>query len=210
MTYAVVGWCMEVAVFQVKQRKTVNRGFLIGPVCPIYGFGALIMTFLLRDVENIFVAFIIAFLAGAVVEYFTSYFMEKLFHVRWWDYTNEPFNIHGRICLLNLIAFGVLGVIIVRLVNPVLFDLYNSWDVVFRMVLAGILLVILIADYTITLILINKFRLTVGTVQRDATEELTERVREILMGKGKLSRRLVKAFPDLEAKKKVTKKSKSK
>ncbi len=210
LTYAVVGWCMEVVVCCIEQRKAINRGFLIGPVCPIYGYGALIMTLLLQNVENIFVTFIVAFLAGAVIEYFTSYFMEKLFHVRWWDYSKRAFNIHGRICLANLIAFGVLGVIVVRVTNPVLFGMYNSWDVVPRIALAGTLFVIMIADYIITLILINKFRLTVGIAQRDATEELTERVMEILMGKGKLSRRLVKAFPDLEAKKKVPRKRKTK
>ncbi len=211
LTYSVVGWLMEmVAVTIIDRKKPTNRGFLIGPICPIYGFGAIFMTLLLRGVDNLVEIFLVAMLGSALLEYFTSFVMEKMFRVRWWDYSKKPFNIHGRICLENLFYFGVLGIMVVKLGNPVLFGFFGGLSISLRLGIAGAALVIMLADILTSLWLINVCRVTVGTVQIDATEEITERVREILMGKGKLNRRLVKAFPTMEAKKKKPRAKKAK
>lgn len=203
LTYAIIGWCLEVTVSFVRQHHAINRGFLIGPVCPIYGFGAMIMALLLRDVDNILEIFIVSFFAGGVLEYLTSFVMEKMFRVRWWDYSSEPFNIHGRVCLHYLIAFGVLGILVIRVINPALLSVYSLMNSALCIILAAVLFVILLTDFITSIFLINKFRITVGIVQRDATEEITAKVREIIMDRGKLSRRLAKAFPSMKAKKKV-------
>ena len=106
--YAVIGWCMEVICKLIQYKKFVDRGFLIGPYCPIYGVGALLITFFLNKyVQDPVVLFVMAVVVCGILEYLTSYFMEKIYHARWWDYSSKKFNINGRICLSNLIAFGI-------------------------------------------------------------------------------------------------------
>ncbi len=207
LTYSVAGWCIEVFLGVVMQHKIVNRGFLIGPVCPIYGIGALLMSLLLRNTTNLVEVFLVSFLAGAVLEYTTSFLMEKLFRVRWWDYTDEKFNIRGRICLKYLLCFGVLGLIIMSFTNPALLIFYNSISVVPRVAAAIILFALLLSDFGISLWLINNCRVTVGTLQRDATEEISMHIREVMLEKGKLNRRLAKAFPQMQAKQKTRRKN---
>ena len=121
--FSFLGWLMEVMVVIFKERKIVNRGFLIGPCCPIYGFGGLIMTLLLQNIKNNpIILFLLSLLICSVLEYGTSYVMEKLFHARWWDYSNRKFNINGRICLTNMIAFGLLGCLIIYILDPIYFE----------------------------------------------------------------------------------------
>lgn len=209
--YSFIGWALEVALGLVieKRHKPVNRGFLIGPICPIYGFGAIIMTLIVGKADGVLEIFCVCFLSGAIIEYLTSYIMEKLFHVRWWDYSDKAFNVNGRICLQCLIMFGILGVLAIKILNPLTFGLLNNIPEVPRLAIAIIVFIIMLADILISLWLIIKCRVTVGTSERDATEEITENVRKVMMEKGKLNRRLAKAFPDMQAKKKTPRKKTS-
>ena len=117
--YSILGWFMEVIIVSTKKRKLTNRGFLIGPWCPIYGFGALFITVLLKKYyEDPLVLFIMSFLLGSILEYVTSYIMEKIFHARWWDYSDHKFNVNGRISLITSLGFGFLGLILVYVFNP--------------------------------------------------------------------------------------------
>lgn len=195
MTYSFFGWVVEVLVTMLEHRKIVNRGFLVGPICPIYGTGALLISLILAPTENWFAIFCVAVVGGALLEYSVSVLMERLFRVRWWDYTDKPFNLNGRICLESSLLFGVAGVLIVKFITPGLLLLYEALPAWIVYGCAIALLIWLIADILLSLWLIIGVRVTVGTAQKDATEEITEHVREVLMGKGKLNRRLVKAFP---------------
>ncbi len=202
LTYSVIGWGIEVLNSIVVRKKFSNRGFLIGPICPIYGVGVVVMTLILNNhADNILEVFLVAVGASAVIEYFTSYVMEKLFRVRWWDYSEKPFNIRGRISLVNLFYFGICGTIVIYLFNPVLFHLIALLNPTFRLVLAIILFVAFLADIAVSLWLIIKCRVAVGTTNVDATDEITANIKATLMDKGKLNRRLAKAFPDMKAKK---------
>lgn len=124
--YSFCGWLMETVLCSFQEKRFVNRGFLNGPFCPIYGCGiVLILIFLLpvRDgIDKLWVAVPVIFAAGAflasVVEYFTSWLMEKLFHARWWDYSTHKFNLNGRICLDTSLAWGVLSILLVYLIQP--------------------------------------------------------------------------------------------
>ena len=116
--YGFLGWCTEVAYAAAKQGKFVNRGFLNGPICPIYGCGAVLAIVLLHDLHNPFAVFLISSIGACMLEYVTSWGMEKLFHARWWDYSHRRFNIQGRICLLGAIVFGLLGVLITDVIQP--------------------------------------------------------------------------------------------
>lgn len=206
ITYSATGWCMEVVNNIMRHKKFTNRGFLVGPLCPIYGCGAIIMTIALRHTTNIFEIFIVAICASAILEYVTSYLMEKLFRVRWWDYSSDRFNIHGRICLRNLLLFGIFGVVIMEFVNPVVFGFYENMPEQLRLVLAATMMTLLLIDIGISLWLIIGCRVTVGTTHADATDEIVTNIKEALMDKGKLNRRLAKAFPGMTAKKKSPRK----
>ena len=100
LMYSFVGWSLEVIGKLLEKGKFVNRGFLVGPYCPIYGVGSILMIILLnRYINDPPTLFIMSILLFSVLEYSTSYFMEKIFKIRWWDYTRRKFNINGRICL---------------------------------------------------------------------------------------------------------------
>ena len=116
--YSFIGWVIEVIATSKDNKGFVNRGFLIGPYCPIYGTCALLMILILPNQENIFLLFLMSLLICSISEYLTSYVMEKLFKARWWDYSSRRFNLNGRICLKISLGFGLLGVILVRYVNP--------------------------------------------------------------------------------------------
>ena len=206
MTYAFGGWAMEVIISLLQRRKLVNRGFLVGPICPIYGVGALLLSFAVSPDESPLVIFCVAVVGSAVLEYSVSYIMEKLFRVRWWDYTDQPFNLNGRICAESVLAFGVIGVLILKIINPALLALYSSMPQFLMFLLAAVLAAWLIFDIALSLWLMLGVRVTVGTVQRDATDEIAARVHEVLTDKGKLNRRLVKAFPNQTPTKKTPRK----
>lgn len=203
--YSFAGWCMEVLISLVLRKKLINRGFLVGPICPIYGVGALLLSAVLDANEPPLVIFCVAFVGSAVLEYLASFVMERLFRARWWDYTERPFNLNGRICLESILSFGVIGVLMLKLITPALIGLFQSLPPTILILSASIVFVTVLCDIALSLWLILNVRITVGTVERDTTDEISHRVQEILMDKGKLNRRLVKAFPN----QKPTKKSPS-
>lgn len=196
MFYSFAGWLIEVIVSFFSHKKFINRGFLIGPICPIYGTGAVLLSAVLDRAESPLAIFCVAFVGGAVLEYGASYLMEKLFHVRWWDYAEKPININGRICLSSIFSFGLAGILIVEVTTPFLRQLFASMPSLFLLATAAALAMWLVFDFMLSLWLILGVRVTVGTVARDATDEISTRVQEILMNKGRLNRRLVKAFPN--------------
>lgn len=117
--YSVAGWIIETTLYLVRERKIVKRGFLFGPVCPIYGTGAIICNLVLYNrVNNIFLVFLYGALLCGTLEYITHFLMEKLFNAMWWDYSNRRFNIKGRVYLNGILFFGVGATIIVKLLQP--------------------------------------------------------------------------------------------
>ncbi len=125
--YSIIGWIAEVIYCYIKDKKFTNRGFLFGPLCPIYGTGALSMLLTLswcKDIRigNFLIGPVLVFFIGVVVcdivEYLTSYLMEKLFHARWWDYSKKKFNLHGRICLEHSTYWGIFSIALIYLVHP--------------------------------------------------------------------------------------------
>ena len=126
--FSFIGWICEVIYVGVTSaHKFVNRGFLHGPICPVYGFGGVVILML---PPSLYATWIPLFLASMIlcttVEYFVSWLMEKLFHTRWWDYSHYKIQLNGRICLLNSILFGFLGVVVIHFVYPLMTDLLNS------------------------------------------------------------------------------------
>ena len=119
--YAFVGWVYESTLVSIQQRHWVDRGFLNGPLCPIYGAGAILDVVLFSWLKGHPVAlFLGTALAASALEYATSWALERIFHARWWDYSQFRLNLHGRVCLLGAVVFGVLGVLIVEFAQPAL------------------------------------------------------------------------------------------
>ena len=180
ISYAFLGWCMEVTCKFIQYKKFINRGFLIGPYCPIYGWGALAITILLkRYMEDPLVLFVMSTLICSIIEYLTSYFMEKKYHARWWDYSNKKFNINGRICLETLIPFGILGVAIMYGTNPILFKLYNQIPQLVINILTVILFIGFIVDNIISSNIISSINVEENKLIKDNTEEITEKIKQV-------------------------------
>lgn len=199
ISYAFLGWCMEVTCKFIQYKKFINRGFLIGPYCPIYGWGALAITILLkRYMEDPLVLFVMSTLICSIIEYLTSYFMEKKYHARWWDYSNKKFNINGRICLETLIPFGILGVAIMYGTNPILFKLYNQIPQLVINILTVILFIGFIVDNIISSNIISSINVEENKLIKDNTEEITEKIKQVLRQKSWLHRRLINAYPGLK------------
>lgn len=201
MTYSFIGWVIEMIVCSIFDKKVVNRGFLVGPYCPIYGVSALLMDFFLKKYLNdAFILFIMAIVICSITEYITSFIMEKLFKARWWDYSDKPFNVNGRICLTNSVCFGVLGALLLYVLNPFFISLIKSLPNIIFYVLSLSILTIFIVDVVTSFNIIRKLKLTVDTVRKDYTEEITSKVKEVIFKKSILSRRLISAFPNIKFK----------
>lgn len=196
--YSFLGWSLEVVCKLLEKGKFINRGFLIGPVCPIYGFGAVSITVLLNKYKSdVIVLFIMAMVISSVLEYFTSYIMEKLFNARWWDYSTKRFNINGRICLETLIPFGILGILITYIVNPFFLSIINKLSIGSIYTLSIILFILLISDLILSYRVVNNVKHTIRKYEKDNTVEISTKVRDILLKRGILYRRIVKAFPNI-------------
>lgn len=180
--YSFCGWFMESVGGILNVKKFINRGFLIGPYCPVYGIGVVLITlFLQRYVDDIIIMYFMSLLICGTLEYFTSYIMERVFHARWWDYHKNKFNINGRICLETLIPFGLVGTVLVKYVNPMIFDWLDKIPRNVKQVVLGIISILFILDIIISLKVIFNFRKNVKKTEieiKDNTEEIVKKVKE--------------------------------
>lgn len=197
--YSFLGWILEVSCKLVSDRKFINRGFLIGPYCPIYGFGTICITlFLKRYWNDPFTLFIMMILVCSILEYSTSYFLEKIFKTRWWDYSQRKFNINGRICLETMIPFGLLGFFIMYVSNPFILNFLASWPENLLYLFAIILFFAMIIDASISIPIMASLKQISSEVRTDSTEKITLQVKkEIKKRNILLQKRLLKAFPKL-------------
>ncbi len=153
LIYSCLGWCVEVAYAAVTTGKLVNRGFLNGPVCPIYGFGMLALLFLLRPVlDNNLLLFAGGMLIPSLIELAGGWVLYRLYHTRWWDYTDRPFNLGGYICLEFSLYWGLGAVFVMKLVHPTVAALVDFVPVTPGWVLIGALYLVYAADLVATTI----------------------------------------------------------
>ncbi len=119
--YGFLGWCTEVAFAAFKEHHFVNRGFLNGPICPIYGFGvSTVILFLTPFQDNLLLLYLVSTIVVTALEWLTGFLLEKLFHSRWWDYSNMPLNLNGYVCLLFSLIWGVACIFIVKVFHPLI------------------------------------------------------------------------------------------
>lgn len=128
--YSFFGWVWETFYVSIKQGEFINRGFISGPFCTIYGCGAIAVYTILKPAEgNLFILFFGGIVVATLLEYFTAVLMESIFHTSWWDYSDKKFNFQGRICLGASLGWGVFTVILFRVLHPVVEDLVSLYPV---------------------------------------------------------------------------------
>ncbi len=169
--YGFIGWCTEVAFATVKQRRFVNRGFLNGPICPVYGVGVGMVVILLESEELTLVPlYVVSTVLVTVIEGLTGYLMDRIFHHKWWDYSNQPLNIGGYVCLLFSLAWGVACVIIVRIIHPVIHRGVELIPSVFGIILVSVLGVAVLVDLYMTVAGIMKLNKKLDVMEKIAAE----------------------------------------
>ena len=201
LLYSFIGWSEEVILGLFQHKKFINRGFLIGPICPVYGFGGVFMTLTLTQFKPWPVAiFIMAVFSCSVLEYFTSYFMEKLFNNRWWDYSDMKFNINGRICLECASGFGIGALLMIYLINPAIIPIIESIPLNIRVIVLSIIAIIITFDVCVSYGVIVQLKHISDNIKSDSTEVISKKVKEILLTKNVIYQRLRDAFPDMQIK----------
>ena len=167
LIYSFLGWCVEVSFVAVTTGRVVNRGFLNGPVCPIYGVGMLGALLLLEPVSgNLVLLFFLGMLLCTLVELIGGWILEKAFHTRWWDYTDKPFNLGGYVCLGFSIMWGFAVTFAVRLIHPLIFSLVCWLPHLVGWILIGVLYALFLIDFVLTLITVIGLRKQLGELER--------------------------------------------
>lgn len=163
-----MGWIYETIYSLLRKGKWENRGFLYGPICPIYGIGAicLIVVYhaLVESRLRTFVwweVFLVSFFGSIVLEYITSWGLEKLFHALWWDYSEVPLNIHGRVCLPASLGFGIAGLLVVYFIDPFVSRITGMIPPIWMEVLGLLLSGVLAMDFTLTISALTNFEKTI-------------------------------------------------
>ena len=199
--YAFLGWCIEVTLKYFQFHRFINRGFLTGPWLPIYGSGAALITVAVKGLSplesSVGTTFVISFILCGFIEYWTSYFLEKRFHARWWDYSRKPMNLHGRVWIGNLILFGLGGVLIIEAINPLLLRLSGHMSPGLREVLAICLSAVFAADYVMSHFVLKLVKTGVESSEADDTEAINKEIRLLLSDRTVFHRRFAEAYPEV-------------
>ena len=153
--YSLIGWACETIYCSIPARKLINRGFLSGPFCPVYGFGGLITALLLSPLAHrlsppfsLIALYLIGMICMSILEYVTGFLLETLFHTKWWDYTGYFLNLHGRICAEGLLVFGLGGCMFIYVLGPLLNNLYAKVPARVKNRLCAVLLAVFLVDFT--------------------------------------------------------------
>ena len=225
LIYFFLGWCIEVCYAALNTKKFINRGFLNGPYCPIYGAGAVaVMYFICPFKKNLLVLFAVSVILTSAIELFTGFGLEKAFHYRWWDYSEVPFNLGGYICLKFSIIWGFACVFVVEIIHPVVKDIVSWVPITAGEIFVSILFLLMAADLIVTVktvlklntrmeklqVLaddIHKFSDEIGSrVSSDflniqhKLEELREKREKVVSEKiSWIEKRIMSSFPDMKS-----------
>ena len=205
IVFSFIGYLAEVIFCSYNQKKLVNRGFLFGPICPIYGIGSILSIYSLVSLsDNPIIEFILGILITATLEYFTSYIFEKIFHNKWWDYSYRVDNINGRICIGNSIYFGLGILIVIYLLNPYMDVILGEISNNIMIITAIIIFIILIMDLIWSIIIAYNLRTRLIVAEElkmaklKIIPKLFERKHKDILEKIRFkSNRLIKNYPNL-------------
>ncbi|MCX7951565.1 MAG: putative ABC transporter permease [Clostridiales bacterium] len=152
IVYSFLGWLLEVLYHIYTQKRFINRGFLYGPICPIYGFSAVLFIILLNPFKNNPISvFLLGSLIASFLELITGYILDLLFNTKWWDYSNEKLNFKGYICARFSVYWGLIAVIFMDLVHPEVFKLINFINTRYGEKIYSVLFALILIDSVLTL-----------------------------------------------------------
>ena len=199
--YSFLGWCIEVTLKYFQFHRFINRGFFTGPILPIYGSGAALITVavgsLARFEYGYGSTFALSFVICGTLEYLTSYWMEKRFHARWWDYSQKPMNLHGRVWIGTLMLFGLGGVAIIHIINPLFDRILAAFSFSTKEITACVLTAVFAADYVLTHFVMKLVKIGVESSEADSTEEISKEVYLLLSDKSVFHKRFADAYPEV-------------
>jgi uncharacterized membrane protein len=206
LMYSFVGYICEIICSSIAQKKIVNRGFLCGPYCPIYGIGSLfVLACLLRFKRDPVLVFILGAIITSALEYFTSFILEKIFHNKWWDYEDYKCNINGRICLQNTLLFGLGSLVIIYVGNPITSKILKDMGPLAINITAICLALFFIADCIYSFIVAYNLRNRIIICEELKNEKiakipgmLEKLIKERVANFKTYPKRLLEAFPDLK------------
>lgn len=198
LIYSFLGWILETTVVAVKDGKIVNRGITNGPLCPIYGVGALTIILTTLGENNIFFIFISSLIYGTFLEFLTGKILEKVNKNKWWDYSKKKFNLDGYICLEYSLLWGILGVLLVKFINPILLVAFEDINIYIR-------LISIIAFTGITLIDLLTSFVTIKAIKTDKIENVSNKLANMILTS--VQKRIESAYPNVKKKNKEKKKS---
>ena len=179
--YSFLGWFYESTIISIPDyHKFINRGYLLGPYCPIYGAGAVINIVLLQNVKSSIAIFLIAVVTSSIVEYITSYTMEKLFHARWWDYSKYPLNLNGRICFYGGVVFGIGNVLLLKVVHPHIRNFTSTIPSWILQMSAILIFIIITLDTIVTTIHINNFNIKLKSIHDSFNLKISNSISTVL------------------------------
>ena len=183
LAYSIFGWAFESFCCLAMAKKPVSRGFLIGPWCPIYGLGGIALAAFLRDFTlPPVITWLGMILICTLVEYLSSVILEKLFKIRWWDYSDMPFNLNGRVCLWASLMFGIIGWFVLFVLKPWFAGVLAGFTPDNICLIAGVLAVIFALDVLISGSLTIKFsKQHQGRKRSDNTGEVKKYIRERIL-----------------------------
>ena len=205
LLFSMIGYVVEMIMCAIVDKKIANRGFFCGPIIPIYGVGSLLLVWMLEPFkENVLLVILLSMLITTTIEYFTGYALEKIFHNKWWDYSKEKFNLHGRICLKNSVLFGIGGPIILYILNPYMTDFLIQFQNKIFIGVTIFLFILFLFDVIYSCVVAYNLRHRLIVVENLTNVKLSKipamfekmftcRVK----GMKKFPKRLLKAFPTL-------------
>lgn len=197
--YSFAGWVMETTYCSISARRFVARGFLHGPVCPIYGVGVLLMVLFFRPLAgNVLLFYVVSTVCMSAWEYFVGWFLEITTHTKYWDYSNYRFNLHGRICLWVCLMWGVLSYVCVFWVHPPVAQFIDTLPLVMRNVLAIVLTVVILADAIITIRELALMTRVLNKLQ-EGREKLKAKYDELITTAERRTRRFRRNYSDFRA-----------
>ena len=207
-TYSFIGYLLEIiSVSRIKKKIDLSRGYLIGPYLPIFGIGSILIIINLNPYKNdIFVLYIMSIVLCCILEYLVSFVLEKVFGMRWWDYSNKKYNINGRVCLENGVLFGLCGIIIVKYFNPFLLKIILSLPNFLIITLGLIIFSIMFIDFVWSTYIIWKLKEdSTMYSEKDSTNRIKNEIIKSLEKYHFFHKRLFKAFPKIKDNKRLLK-----
>ncbi|MBR3256781.1 putative ABC transporter permease [Candidatus Saccharibacteria bacterium] len=182
--YSFIGYIIEIIYCSIAEKRIVSRGFLFGPILPVYGFGMVAVLLATKTVrDDLVLTFLVSMLVCSTIEYFTSWLMETLFQVKWWDYSEDTkFNLNGRICLHNSLLFGIAGCLIVKQIQPIVDKFYFSLEP-YQCHVAIFLLVLVLLDTVFSAFVVSevKSNLSLKFGKGDQTNEIKKLARRFVL-----------------------------